>query len=559
MILAVEYVPYYQKRGSVFTVLRVLLFGLVLASLVPVADAQRQEYQLDGMEVRLELTEDGRYLVEEDITFGFQQGTFTQGFRVIPGRRIEEIRDVEVVGRNVTVTEMEHERDDGDHVITWTFPERSAPATFTLRYEVLGALVADDEHNMIDWDAVGDAIEVPVENVRVSVSLPDFGLDRNDITIQPADDGVLDRVESGWHASFEHPGLAAETPYRVVVTFPRQLDGRRPEPPDIYFLYGLLGFLGGLIPGILAWFSRRGPKNPTAEVLAVRPNLPLTQAAGLVLDGLSFSSRAYPAMLFDLARRGHLTLRQSTGDDEALEVTLHPKDNELSLFEKVFVQELSKYDSFQKYTEASWTWQYESRKIVRTENVADGLIADRRNASNRLLTLAAVTVLAGVALIFTLSGWGVPVAIGGTIGVALGLLVAAERRWVITDAGIAERMRAKNFIDDLRVSIDAALDRGDIASAAMQLAEDLPWLFLDPAIDEDWLKRFSKAVEEAGDEIVLPKWIAQVFGGGELDGGTLILLISSLAMIHPGTMPSGAFGAGAGVSGSIGGGSVGAS
>jgi hypothetical protein len=541
--------------------MRPLLLAAVLLLSVPPAAAQRQVYQIDALEVRLEMLADGRYVVEEDITFGFREGTFTQGFRVIPGRRIDEVRAVEVASGDAAISEVEHDRDGRDHVIVWSFPERSQPATFTLRYEVTGALVDDGEQNVIDWDAVGDAIEVPVENVRVRVTLPDFGLTADDITIRPAGEGVLERVPPGWRATFTHPRLAAETPYRVMVAFPRQIEGRSPPAGRILLLYGFLAWAVGLLPGVRAYRRRRSPR-PPADAPAERPTLPLPLVATLLLDGVTFSVRTFPAVLFDLARRGHLSLRQTTdkrwhGTKERLEVDLHPQREDLSDFEAAFLDELAKYDSFQQFTEKTSTWRYEARKPLRADLMREGLLTDERDASNRLLLTAAVVALAGLAVSFTLSGGALAVAIGFTIGAAMGALVAADPRWRRTGAGAEATARARAFLRELRTSIDAALDRGDPAGAAGLLAENLPWLFLDAKIDEAWLKRFTRAVEDAGAEIALPEWVARALGSDD-PGQSMLLLISTMTVTHSTSVQHTAFAAGAGASGGVGGGSVGA-
>ncbi len=548
----------------------IIVLGLLLALGAP-AQAQDKQYALSTYGVDLALQEDGTYRVNETIRFDFQQGTFSQANRRIPLGRIDSLRDVQVTSRDGSVTSVEHAADGNDYVIRWTYPERRQPATFTLRYTAHGALAAEGGANVIDWQAIGDGWDVPIRDIDVTVSIPFGDVPRDSIVVRPEGEASLERTSAGWTATFAHDVLAPGEGYRVIVRFPERLAVPEPETDQeglmVLTAAGLLAL--GLIGGVTALTVWNGPSvDPETIVDPHRPDLSLPHAAFLAHDSSTGRSRMFSAVLFDLAQRGHVTLRREQhdswlGSDDVVTVAADTDRFGLTDFENALIDEIQQHDTLEAFGQQSSSYRQEQLERVQEQAIARGWSQSKAARSNRLLLAGAPFIIAAVGLPFLLSGWAAFLVVGVSGGLGLAALIASTQRYVTTGAGARQNAEVLAYLSAAREQVEAQRE-ADPVGAAQQLLDDLPWLVLDPEVDKSWLDDLKDALEDAETEIPLPDWLDDAVGPtDETESAAVaafmpiyITVISTSGATGAGAVAGGA--AGAGAAGGAGGGGGGA-
>ena len=548
----------------------IIVLGLLLALGAP-AQAQDKQYALSTYDVDLALQEDGTYRVNEAIRFDFQQGAFSQANRRIPLGRIDSLRDVQVTSRDGSVTSVEHEADGNDYVIRWTYPERRQPATFTLRYTVHGALEAEGGANVIDWQAIGDGWDVPIRDIDVTVSIPFGDVPRDSIVVRPEGEASLERTSAGWTATFAHDVLAPGEGYRVIVRFSERLAVAEPENDQeglmVLTAAGLLAL--GLIGGVTALTVWNGPSvDPETIADPHRPDLSLPHATFLAHDSSTGRSRMFSAVLFDLAQRGHVTLRREQhdswlGSDDVVTVAADTDRFGLTDFENALIDEIQQHDTLKAFGQQSSSYRKEQLERVQEQAIARGWSQSKAARSNRLLLGGAPFIIAAVGLPFLLSGWAAFLVVGVSGGLGLAALIASTQRYVTTGAGAQQNAEVLAYLNAAREQVEAQRE-ADPVGAAQQLLDDLPWLVLDPEVDKSWLDDLKDAMEDADREMALPDWLDDAVGPTEEAESAAvaafmpiyITVISTSGATGAGAVAGGA--AGAGATGGAGGGGGGA-
>ena len=546
-----------------------IVLGFFLSLDAPVR-AQDKTYALSDYDVRLTLRADGTYRVEETVRFDFQQGAFTFATRTIPQGRIDALYDVQVTSPDAPIAEVTHE-DDGAATIRWTFPERTQPATFTLSYTVAGALEADDGNNVIDWQAIGDGWTVPIRDIDVTVSVPFGDVPRDSIAVQPADEATLDRTGAGWTASFAHDALAPGDGYRVIVRFPERIAVAEPKDDQeglmVLTTAGLLVI--GLIGGVILLSAWSGPSvDPETVDDPQRPDLALPYAAFLAHDSSTGRSRMFSAVLFDLAQRGHVTLRREQRDswlesDDVVTVTVDTDRFGLTDFENALLDEVQQHDTLKAFGQQTSSYRHEQLESVREQVIERGWFRSYEARSNRLVVVGVLLAAAAVGLPFLLTGWAAFLAVGLLGGPGLAALLGGSLRYVITVPGAQRKAQVLAYLDATREQVETRRDADPVA-AAQQLLDDLPWLILDPDVDKAWLDDLKDALEDAEGDVPLPDWLDDAVGQTEDAASAAvatfmpiyIAVISTSGATGAGAVAGGA--AGAGAAGGAGGGGGGA-
>ncbi len=489
-----------------------LILALIGRGAAPVA-AQDQQYAISNYDVRLALQPDGAFRVTESIRFDFQRGAFTQGFRSIPTDALDSLRAVQVRSSDVAVTKVEHGEDGDTYAIKWTYPKRSRPTPFTLTYTVAGALYTEDRHNVIDWQAIGDEWSVPIHDVDVTVSMPFGDVPRDSIAVRPEREATLERTGAGWTASFAHNALEDGEGYRVIVRFPERIattesgdEGGKKALTVIGLV--VLGLLSGVIP-LIMW---RGPSVDPATIANPQPpTLSLPHAAFLAHKSSTGRFRMFSAVLFDLAQRGHVTLRRETKDAWLSSndvVTVHVDADPFGLndFEADLLDAIQQHDTLKAFGQQASSFQRKKLKQMRKHAIAQGWFEAHPARSNRLLIGGAVLVAGAIASPFVLAGWAAPIAAGGLGGAGAGALVAGSKRHTITAEGAQRKAEVLAYLDALREQIDAQRDSNP-TTAATQLLNHLPWLVLDPEVNKAWLDELKDALADVDAELALPDWL----------------------------------------------------
>jgi Predicted membrane protein (DUF2207) len=355
--------------------MRNLLFAIVLLAVtVGTASAQSTARSVSWQRFDADLTlqSDGSVAVVETQTISFQ-GTYQQGFRVIPTDRTTGITDISVAQVNAasqaTPLSFTSTADASGVRITWNFPQiTNATGTFALRYVAHGVTRVYSGGNQVDWNAVYADRAGPVAASTVTLHLPgdvqesavisaiydlpvgrlprqvgsatlvDSRTLRFDIGSLPANTGAEVRAQV---PAALLPGVAAP-PWQAAADQADWL--QQTVAPIGGFLVLLLSLAivgGGGITLVLVWYSRvREPRvGPVPARLDQPPSDLAPPLAGTLIDG-SADVRDTVAILIDLARRGVLSLKEEAGQfGSDVRVVLHrpTEDPSLEGYERVLL------------------------------------------------------------------------------------------------------------------------------------------------------------------------------------------------------------------------------
>jgi len=479
------------------------------------AQDDEQYYELSNLDVTIAVQSDGTYEVEETLTYDYKQGSFTYAYRVLDTDDVAALRDVRVTSPDVAVDSVRRTEADGDVRVRWTYPERSAPATFTIRYVVAGALFERGARNVVYRDVLDAGATVPTRDVDVRVALPStFDLAPDAVSIDPADEGTLERSAGGVVAAFHADVVDEGDEYPVEVSFPKRLAGQYwPTTGDLFL--GLFLFLLGTGGGIALNQQWKGPR---VEQAATRPPQDVALPDGAIL--LKKTARPlFTAVLFDLVRRGHLTLKHDQedrllGTNEVVRIDLHPAPEDLSAVESEVVQHLDGHETIGDALNDTGSFRRELYRTVRQRVVDAGWMAAHRTRSTLFFVGAGIAVVGGIALGVATSGLATLLVVGGSLGGAVGALFAGARRYTLTEEGARRAGALRSFLDHEKEEIDRLLAT-DPVRAAERVPEALPWLAYHDEVSSDWMEEIKEALAEAPSAPTLPEGFVSLVGADD--------------------------------------------
>jgi len=475
-------------------------------------DPDRKEYAFSNYDVTIHLRPDGALDVRETLRLDVIAGTFSSMYREVEMSNLDSLSHVSVTGVETSVDSLSVERSGGDVVLRWQYPDRSEPASFDISYRAYGALRSEDGMNILKWTAIGTEIDVPISDVDVTLMLPsELAIPRDSLSFSPEPVAVRSSG-GGWSISFAKDALDAGTGYSVEATFPKRFDA--PERFDgLDVLKGLAFALVTFFAFLGAYLIRRR-RNPTPEVMAREPRMPPYEAARML--GEYRAPRMHGAMVFDLARRGHLTLRADQKESwlnstTTIAVDVHPNESDLHAFEMEFLNELSKRDTLDELQSDMSTFRQEQRTEVRETLLERGWLFDR----SRPYLQASFLAVGTLALTIGVTAWAiaqhVPDAVyvvGPLLGVSLGSLFFIGSRYAPTEEGRRLRAQLNAFIEEAKAEIES-LSEDNPERAAERFPEVLPWLLLSDDMSAAWIKEQGETIEAAGVPEVLPAWLQQ--------------------------------------------------
>jgi len=486
---------------SVSSILRLAAVALLFAG--GPAAAQEQEYVLSEMDVTVHVRPDGGHEVEESITYDFQRGAFSRAYRSVLRDDAGALRAVEVTSPETSVDSIRMEKTDGVRQVWWSFSDRSAPARFDVHYVLEEALYERGDRNVVQLDVMADGAVVPTRTVDVQVILPAvFDLQRDDVMLRP-DAGTVRREAGRIVASFHRDRVEKGDDLSVEVSFPKQAAGEYlPTITDL--LFGLfLVVVGGAAGGIAAW-RWRGPR---PEGTARRPPADLDRPTAVALLG-NRDGQAFLATLFDLARRGHVTLRhdredQAFGATDVVRLETHPAPDDLSDFERRFVDTLGEYETLDDFWSDTGSFRRGAMKEVRGALFERGWMEDHTMRSGLLLGGALLALLGGFAAVITGDGALRLYLLFGGMGIGLGGFIAAVRRHTWTEDGARRAMALRAYLDHEKSEIERLRETSP-ARAAERLVEVLPWLLLHAEVSRAWIEETKEALDAADEVPELP-------------------------------------------------------
>ena len=539
-------------------ILRLAVVALLLA-VGPVA-AQEQQYVLSGVDVTVHVRPDGGYEVEESIAYDFQQGTFSRAYRSVVRDDAGALRAVEVTSPETSVDSIRVEETDGVRQVWWSFPDRSTPARFDVQYVLEEALYERGDRNVVQLDVMADGAVVPTRNVDVQVILPAaFDLQQDHVALSP-DAGTVRREAEQVVASFHRDRVEKGNDLSVEVSFPKQAAGEYlPTTTDL--LFGLfLVVVGGAAGGVAAW-RWRGPR---PEEAARRPPPDLDRPTAVALLG-NRDGQAFLATLFDLARRGHVTLRhdredQAFGATDVVRLETHPAPDDLSDFERRLVDKLEKYKTLDDFWSDSRSFRRDAMSDVRAVLFDRGWMEDHTLRSGLLLGGGFVALLGGFAAVITGDSAFRLFLLSAGLGVGLGGFIAAVRRYTWTDEGARRAVALRAYLDHEKSEIERLRETSP-ARAAERLVDALPWLLLHAEVSRAWIEETKEALDAADEVPELPDGFVSLVGAEESASAPVaafLPVVTVMGAVESSSAGAAGASAAAGTAGAAGGGGAGA-
>ncbi len=537
------------------SVLRILVFALLLAA--GPAAAQEQQYALSKTDITVHVRPDGGYEVEESITYDFQKGSFSRAYRSVVREDAGALRAVEVTSPETSVDSIRVRETEGVRQVWWSFPDRSAPARFDVQYVLEKALYERGDRNVVQLDVMADGAVVPTRNVEVEVILPTaFDLQRDDVTFSP-DAGTV-RREAGRIVASVHRDLVGEgEDLSVEMSFPEQVAGEYlPTATDL--LFGLfLVVVGGAAGGVASW-RWRGPR---PEATARRPPADLDRPTAVALLG-NRDGQAFLATLFDLARRGHVTLRHDqedklVGATDVVRLETHPTPDDLSDFERRFVDELGEYETLDDFWSDTRSFRRDVLRDVRDALFERGWMENHTTRSGLLLGGALVALLGGFAAVITGGSALRLYLLSAGMGVGLGGVIAAVRRYTWTEDGARRAAALRGYLDYEKSNIERLRDTSP-AQAAERLVDVLPWLLLHDEVSRAWIEKTKEALDAADEVPELPDGFVSLVGPEETASAPATAFLPVVTVMGAVESSSAGAAGAAGAGGAAGGGGAGA-
>jgi hypothetical protein len=492
---------------------------IVALSLVMLLLAQRQavpakEYSADRFDASIAVQGDGSLIVTETTTFRFVGGPFTFVFRNVPTDKTDGIS---ILSASMDDQAMQQGTGAGQVEIaygnpvkvTWHFaPVSDQTHTFVLTYKVLGVFQKESDADVLNWEALPTNYDYAIRSSTISVSYPD-----------------------------------------------------RAIPP--YLIGGMAIFLIGSLG--LIWYYRRYRRRlsfaatATDRLTSPPGELPPAMAGALLSNTPTWNNAL--AALFDLARRGVLSISQSSEPKKwykartefLIEMQSQPPDlhpHELGLLALLFETKQGMQTSTSvSNISRSYTSRYKRfTGPLKQEMTAMGLYDIQREHVRRrfgmisilLLIMSCIGVILG--LLFGIPGaWPIVFLPLGVMAVSATASVLWLMFSTLSDEGLQASVRWKAFSRYLRDITDSK--EPDIPAETFERYLSYAASF---GLAERWVKYF----QEQGMAVV-PPWFHSLATAGADDLSYFVTMIVVTKAV------AGSHGAGGG-GGAAGGGSSGA-
>lgn len=484
-----------QHSTLAFLFMMLFLFGTV------VPGVQAKEYEIRDYSIDMQLTDEGHYLVSETMTFHFVDGSFSQAYRTIERRGFTSLHFVELRGVDEPI--VSYDVADGNKLnVEWTYHETNEPRTFVLTYEARGGLLSRDGKNIIDWNAVGTDWDVPLNNVVVTIRLPEAV---NDVEVSPDADRI-DSAESNV-VTLHRDMLAPNTPYRITASFPEIIPVEAKTSPP-FGTWALVGIIVGIIIAVID-FVLLSPTKPTPAESG--PDITQFTPAELAVITGAGAHRALSATLFALALKGRirLTAQQKklslTGSNVSANVISDEYDNEQ---ERVVLHGLQKHDKLNRFAQHH-SYRSQIVRFARKSLNQRGIFSpEQLKAQRRALIVSLPPFALGVGGLIYAFVNEAPIILGIAIAaMLLGLsrMIRAATLVTLSSEGLFVKKTAENHLQRIFKQFESNVKRKP-AQAVTDLFAHIPYLMLHKRFTAQHLQRLKKSLNDA-DKVEIPDWI----------------------------------------------------
>ncbi|MCX8032403.1 MAG: DUF2207 domain-containing protein [Thermoleophilia bacterium] len=309
-------------------VIALALVAVALAALFlvgfPSAAAQAKDVRIQTMDVTLAVQENGDVVVDEKVTFYFE-GNYHFVARDIPAQNTEGITDIAVYDESGAPLPRGDQPGtystfrEGDTVyIQVNFDLADTAATWTFHYRAKKVILFWNEGDELRWYVLDDTNTIPVDRLRVTVTIPDSVPAEQMTHAVQTMFGIEATVSSPSPSTlvYEAAGLPAYAKFWTVTGFPKGVVKYVWTPRRLAaFVVPKLGFALPIIffLALLLIWRRRGRDEPAsvyARYVTEPPSdLPPALAGALIDEKVDV--KEVLATIIDLARRGYLEITES--------------------------------------------------------------------------------------------------------------------------------------------------------------------------------------------------------------------------------------------------------
>ena len=317
------------KFKLLFLPLMILGFFLVPQSLLA------KEYYYQHFDVDIKINEDSTFDVTEKQTY-YLNGNFGFFDRDVSLKDIDAITDVEVFdgsGNKIPKSELDIGSGRGEKNIQWNFSRRNFSGeekSWTVKYKVHGGISFLKDYDEIYWNAVPRDRNVPIQNVKVRVNLPDNKIFKSDLIRLYVEETLAAKnsyfKNGNTQAFFEGKNLKPYTNFTIAAGFPKEIVSQSAYWKDFLMMYygyilSIIIFFSCVIIGFAHWYktemSREGKR---AIVPQYEPPENLRPAMAEIIVKEKLTEKGLAATIIDLAVRGYVNIEEDkkTGFEKLL-------------------------------------------------------------------------------------------------------------------------------------------------------------------------------------------------------------------------------------------------
>ncbi|MFP4016028.1 MAG: DUF2207 domain-containing protein [Halanaerobiales bacterium] len=505
----------------------VLMLSLIAFSAVTFA----KEYEISNYDVRVELTEKGDFIVEEEITFHFLEGEFFYAYREIEGDLFNTIEFVNVEGVDTAVTDFEV--DGGDDLnVTWYYNQNGKKNTFIFRYRGMAGLYSRGERNVIDWSTAVAGWEVPIRDLDISIFLP---WQMEDLEIRNTVD--LD-FENGREVRFHNDWLEADENYKVYISFPEMVDmslySNRWQTIDIVWFFALL--FAGLVFTIVDILSK---EKVTADK-GDRTIEDLKMYEKFVIFNNAFDTKkGITAQVFRLAKEGKMRLVSSVkkgilGTKNA-EVSVEIINTEnLCETEREIVDGIKKHDNLKDFSQ-DYKWFSSMDKKIKDSMRELGLISkEAEHKQKRILLSCLVFFIPSLAAFIVGAISNSAIILGAATAlllIGIGRLIKGLMITVLTSESLYLKEKIAEQIEDRKDRLDELIKNEEYTEALVYFFSELDYIIIQKHFSSNTMYQYKRAFKKA-ENIELPEWLEIDLSGldSTLDALDLVEIIDYVLM-----------------------------
>ena len=285
-------------------------------------------YHYKNFEVDIKINEDSTFDVTEKQTY-YLNGSFGFFNRDVSLNKIDAITDIEVFdgdNNRILKNELKIRSGIGEKHIQWNFSRRTfnkEEKSWTVKYKVHGGISFLKNYDEIYWNAIPQNRTVPIENVKVVVSLPDGEKFRSDLIwlysenvseILTTEDCYSEYVNN--RAIFKCENLKSNTNFTIAAGFSKGIVSQMAYWKDflkIYYGYilSLIIFLSCVIIGFAYWHkTEKSREGKRAIVPQYEPPQNLRPAMAEVIMKEKLTNKGLTATIIDLAVRGYVKIEE---------------------------------------------------------------------------------------------------------------------------------------------------------------------------------------------------------------------------------------------------------